>query len=99
MKRVANKPSYTTTTTGSSQFSFDVTETSTSNQSSCDQREHQLSRMKDVMCAQKQEFELQVGELHHLLDRQRDIVKARADIVPQVVEAYASISKDEGRQE
>ena len=93
MKRGANKPSFTaTTTTGSSQFSLDVTETSTSFESSCDQRMEQhrteLSRMKEMMWEQKQEFELQVGELHHLMDRQREIVTARTDIVPQVVEAY-----------
>jgi hypothetical protein len=92
MKRGANKPSFTTsTTTGSSLISFDVTETTTSDR---EQRETELSRMKEMMREQMQEFELQLGELHHLMDRQREIVTARTDIVPQVVKAYNACASE-----
>jgi hypothetical protein len=93
MKRGANKPSFTTsTTTGSSLISFDVTETTTSEKG--EQRETELSRMKEMMREQMQEFELQLGELHHLMDRQREIVTARTDIVPQVVKAYNACASE-----
>jgi hypothetical protein len=97
MKRGANKPSFTTsTTTGSSLISFDVTETTTSDHQSGkrEQRETELSRMKEMMREQMQEFELQLGELHHLMDRQREIVTARTDIVPQVVKAYNACASE-----
>ncbi len=98
MKRGANKPSFTTsTTTGSSLISFDVTETTTSDDHQTrkrEQRETELSRMKEMMREQMQEFELQLGELHHLMDRQREIVTARTDIVPQVVKAYNACASE-----
>jgi len=97
MKRGANKPSFTTsTTTGSSLISFDVTETTTSDHQARkrEQRETELSRMKEMMREQMQEFELQLGELHHLMDRQREIVTARTDIVPQVVKAYNACASE-----
>lgn len=99
MKRGANKPSFTTsTTTGSSVISFDVTETTTSDDDhrsrKREQRETELSRMKEMMREQMQEFELQLGELHHLMDRQREIVTARTDIVPQVVKAYNACASE-----
>ncbi len=50
--------------------------------------------MKEMMREQMQEFELQLGELHHLMDRQREIVTARTDIVPQVVKAYNACASE-----